>query len=179
MGIRTISVDVLAGWLQSAEPPRLIDVLSRAHFDRAHPPGAESIPRAELHQRALREIPLDEPAVVSSADRLCRESFYAAVILAELGNRQVYDFEGGLAEWRRQSLPLTAPSHAAKGDLSRRPLDAPGGPRARRARRPIRRSSVWPSGPRRGTPFQGRVTGCHRRWAPATKSRTPGSSRAK
>lgn len=114
MGVRRISVDVLAGWLQSAEPPRLIDVLSRRHFDRAHLPGAVNIPRAELHQRAPREITLDEPVVVYCADRLCRESCYAAVILAELGHRQVYDFEGGLAEWRRHGLPLATPSRAAR-----------------------------------------------------------------
>ena len=64
MGVRTISLDVLAGWLQSTEPPRLIDVLSRAHFERAHLPGAENIPRAELPARALREIALDDAVVV-------------------------------------------------------------------------------------------------------------------
>jgi rhodanese-related sulfurtransferase len=102
MSVRTISVEVLAGWLRSAEPPRLIDVLSRAHFERAHLPGATSIPRAQLHTRAPQEIALDEPVVVYCADRRCRESCYAAVIL--------YDFEGGLAEWRRHKSPLTAPA---------------------------------------------------------------------
>jgi rhodanese-related sulfurtransferase len=110
MSVRTISVEVLAGWLRSAEPPRLIDVLSRAHFERAHLPGATSIPRAQLHTRAPQEIALDEPVVVYCADRRCRESCYAAVILAELGYQQVYDFEGGLAEWRRHKSPLTAPA---------------------------------------------------------------------
>jgi rhodanese-related sulfurtransferase len=104
MGVRIISVEVLAGWLRSAEPPRLIDVLSPAHFERAHLPGAENIPRAQLPVRAPREIALDEAVVVYCADRLCRESCHAAVILAELGYRQVYDFEGGLAEWRRRGL---------------------------------------------------------------------------
>jgi rhodanese-related sulfurtransferase len=89
-------------------------VLSRAHFERAHLPGAENIPTAELHARARREISLDEAVIVYCADRLCRESCYAAVILAELGYRQVYDFEGGLAEWRRHGLPLAAPLRAAK-----------------------------------------------------------------
>ena len=114
MGVRTISVDVLAGWLNSTEPPRLIDVLSRAHFERAHLPGAENIPRAELPARAPREIALDEAVVVYCADRLCRESCHAAVILAELGYRQVYDFEGGLAEWRRHGLPLAPRPRAAR-----------------------------------------------------------------
>jgi rhodanese-related sulfurtransferase len=114
MSVRTISVDVLAGWLQSAEPPRLIDVLSKTHFERAHLPGAENIPRAQLHARAPQEIALDEPVVVYCADQLCRESCYAAVILAELGFQQVYDFEGGLAEWRRHRLPLTAESRSPR-----------------------------------------------------------------
>ncbi len=47
MGVRTISVEVLAGWLQSPEPPRLLDVLSRAHFERAHLPRAENTPRRD------------------------------------------------------------------------------------------------------------------------------------
>jgi rhodanese-related sulfurtransferase len=110
MGVRTISVDVLAGWLRSGEPPRLIDVLTRDHFERAHLPGAENITRAQLHARAPQEIALDEPVVVYCADRLCRECCYAAVILAELGYQQVYDLEGGLADWRRHKLPLTAKS---------------------------------------------------------------------
>lgn len=114
MGVRTISVDVLAGWLQSAEPPRLIDVLGPAHFELGHPPGAENIPRAQLRARAPREIALDEAVVVYCDDRLCRESRHAAVILAGLGYRQVYDYEGGLADWRRQGLPLAAPSRAVK-----------------------------------------------------------------
>jgi rhodanese-related sulfurtransferase len=114
MGVRTISVDVLAGWLQSGEPPQLIDVLSRAHFERAHLPGAENIPRTELHARARREITLDEAVVVYCADRRCRESCYAAVVLSELGYRQVYDFAGGLAEWRRHGLPLAASPGAAR-----------------------------------------------------------------
>jgi rhodanese-related sulfurtransferase len=112
MGVRTILVEVLAGWLQSAEPPRLIDVLSAAHFERAHLPSAENIPRPQLHATAPREITLDEAVVVYCADQLCRESCYAAVILAELGYRQVYDFEGGLAEWHRRGLPLAEPSRA-------------------------------------------------------------------
>jgi rhodanese-related sulfurtransferase len=120
MGVRTISVDVLAGWLQSAEPPRLIDVLSQAHFERAHVPGAENIPRVELPGRAPREIALDEAVVVYCAHRLCRESCYAAVILAELGYWQVYGLEGGLAEWRRLGLPLAPRSRAARAGLRRR-----------------------------------------------------------
>ena len=92
---------MLAGWVRSGEPPRQIDVLTRAHFERGHLPGAESIPRAGLRERAAREIALDEPVVVYCADRLRRESRHAALILVDLGYRQVYVFEGGVAEWRR------------------------------------------------------------------------------
>jgi rhodanese-related sulfurtransferase len=69
MAVRTISVEVLAGWLRSAEPPRLIDVLSGAYFERARLPGAENIPRAELHARARRARATARPPGPTSCSR--------------------------------------------------------------------------------------------------------------
>jgi rhodanese-related sulfurtransferase len=104
--VRTISIEALVTWLNSTEPPRLIDVLGREHFELVHLPGAENIPRAELRQRALKEIGLDEPVVVYCSDRDCSESPCAAAILEELGYLEVFHFEGGIAEWRRRGLPV-------------------------------------------------------------------------
>lgn len=112
--MRTISIEALVAWLESSEPPRLIDVLGREHFQLVHLPGAENIPRAELPQRARQEIGLDEPVVVYCSDRDCSESPRAAAILEELGYPEVFHFEGGIAEWRRRGLPVLRSARAGE-----------------------------------------------------------------
>jgi rhodanese-related sulfurtransferase len=105
--MRTISIEALVAWLESPEPPRLIDVLARDHFELVHLPGAENIPRAELRQRAPGEIGVEEPVVLYCSDRDCRESPRAAAILEELGRRQrVVRWTSGAraASCRRRSL---------------------------------------------------------------------------
>ena len=43
--------------------------------------------------------------MVYGSDRSGRDSRDAAAILEELGYREVFHFEGGIAEWRRRGLP--------------------------------------------------------------------------
>jgi rhodanese-related sulfurtransferase len=104
--VRTISIEALVAWLESPEPPRLIDVLSAEHFRSVHLPRAENIPRDQLAVRAPQEIDPGEPVVVYCSDRDCRESPRAAAILEELGYREVFHFAGGITEWRRRGLPV-------------------------------------------------------------------------
>lgn len=104
--MNAITLDELAARLDAGEPIRLIDVLSREHYDTVHLPGAESIPGEELAQRAPQLLERDETIVVYCASLECQKSPRAAAALDELGYRQVYDFEGGIAEWRRSGRPV-------------------------------------------------------------------------
>ena len=85
---------------------RLVNVLSRESFERVHIPGSESIPRRELAARAPRELAKGEPIVLYCADEGCGASARAAAILVALDYKEVYDFAGGIAEWRRGGRPL-------------------------------------------------------------------------
>lgn len=111
--MQTISIEVLVAWLNSSDPPRLVDVLGREHFELGHLPGAENIPCAELRRRAPNGIGLDEPIVVYCSDRDGRDSRDAAAILEELGYREVFHFEGGIAEWRRRGMPAVRSARGA------------------------------------------------------------------
>ena len=52
--------------------------------------------------------------VVYCSDRDCPESSRAAAILEELGFREVFHFEGGIAEWRRRGLRVVRPARQAR-----------------------------------------------------------------
>jgi rhodanese-related sulfurtransferase len=112
--VGTISIEALVAWLESSKPPRLIDVLSAEHCATVHLPRAENIPRDQLAVRAPEEIGRGEPVVVYSGDRDCPESPRAAAILEELRYREVFLFEGGIAEWRRRGLPVVRPAQRAR-----------------------------------------------------------------
>jgi rhodanese-related sulfurtransferase len=107
--MRTISIEALVAWLESSQPPRFVDVLSADHFASGHLPRAENIPRDQLAIRAPDEIGRGEPVVVYCSDRECPESSRAAAILEDLGYREVFHFEGGIAEWRQRGLPVVRP----------------------------------------------------------------------
>lgn len=64
--------------------------------------------------RAPEEIARGEPVVVYCSDRDCPESSRAAAILEELGYREVFHFEGGIAEWRRRGLRVVRPARQAR-----------------------------------------------------------------
>lgn len=104
--MQTISLDDLADRLDAGLPTRLIDVLSREHYDTVHLPGAESIPGPELVDRAPERLEVDETIVVYCSSRTCQKSPRAAAALDALAYRDVYDFEGGVAEWRRSGRPV-------------------------------------------------------------------------
>lgn len=109
---RTITVEELAAMIDGGAPLRLIDVLEPDHFALVHLPGAENIPRAELDRLAPELLDRDETIVVYCSSADCEESPKAARQLRQLGYRNVFDFEGGIAEWRRRGLPVIRPQHA-------------------------------------------------------------------
>jgi rhodanese-related sulfurtransferase len=108
--MRSISIEALVAWLESGDPPRLIDVLSAERYAEIHLPRAENIPRQELAVRAANELARDEPVVVYCAGPTSRESERAVAVLEELGYDDVVRFEGGLVEWRQRGLPVVDPA---------------------------------------------------------------------
>ena len=104
--MKTITADQLFRRLEARDPIRLIDVLSRDHYETVHLPGAENIPGDELPERAPQLLDRDETIVVYCSSFKCQKSPRAAAALDQLGYRDVHDFEGGIAEWRRSGRPL-------------------------------------------------------------------------
>ncbi len=104
--MKTITAEDLAARLDDDQPIRLIDVLDRNHYRTVHLPQAENIPVDELSEQAPQRLRRDETIVVYCSDLQCPKSPRAAAALEDLGYRDVYDFEGGIAEWRRSGRRL-------------------------------------------------------------------------
>ncbi len=100
-----ISKETLQKWVQQHDDLVILDVLSAKSFDKAHIQGAINIPLGELEQRA-GELAKDAKIVTYCANYVCQASSKAAEKLQKLGFEDVYDYKGGLHEWKEAKLPM-------------------------------------------------------------------------
>jgi len=87
----------------------VINVLAREEHERQRIPGSRNVPvkKEDFVERVECLVPRkDRPVAVYCASETCRSSPTAARQLEEAGYEQVYDFVGGIAEWRKEGLPL-------------------------------------------------------------------------
>ncbi|MFP5429590.1 MAG: rhodanese-like domain-containing protein [Gammaproteobacteria bacterium] len=91
--------------LVNQQNARLIDVRDPAEFKAGHISGSENIPYSRISER-LEELKkeLQRPIVV-----ICNIGQTAGAVGGQLktaGLTQVYKLEGGISNWKSQSLPL-------------------------------------------------------------------------
>lgn len=86
----------------------LINVLSPKQFNEAHIPKSVNIPIGEDFKKNIKQKypDKDKKIVVYCASFECHASTKAAKELEELGYNNVYDYEGGIADWKEASYPL-------------------------------------------------------------------------
>jgi len=104
-GVHYISKETLAKWMGEKKKPVIIDVLSRQSYKKAHIKGAINIPLKQLKKEAAK---LDKSAkvVVYCANYQCHASTQAAHLLGKLGFKNVYDYKGGIKEWKQAKLAI-------------------------------------------------------------------------
>jgi len=101
MSVRTLDADELDSLFHRNGDVQLVDVLPPSHYEKVHLPGSTNLPLKNLKGRAAGELKSDRPVVVYCSEPDCGMSPKAASVLEDLGFEEVYDFEGGIAEWRR------------------------------------------------------------------------------
>jgi len=95
----------------------VINVLSKEYFDKEHIPGSINIPLESkdfLEQVKRRIHDKSQDIVVYCAKTECTASEEAAEKLTAAGYENVYDFEGGMKEWREAGHPVE-PEQSRKG----------------------------------------------------------------
>lgn len=114
--IRQISSDELVDWLSAGKDLKIVDVLSREHFDKEHIKGAISIPVEEIGKRAREILNKTDEIVVYCASFSCQASTRAAESLINQGFDSVFDYKGGLEEYKKANLPLEGSLHQIGSD---------------------------------------------------------------
>jgi rhodanese-related sulfurtransferase len=84
----------------------LIEVLEPDAFREKHIKGAINIPLGRIGREARDRFDPEEEIVVYCADKACTASPKAAEKLENLGFKNVYDYEGGKADWDRAGYPM-------------------------------------------------------------------------
>ena len=113
--VAKVAPATLNEWLQSEEPPVVIDLTAHANYCRAHIPGAWYALRAQLKE-ALPKLPKASRYVLTCLSGLL--GYYAQAEFAALVEGKVFALEGGTNAWKAAGLPLEQ-----TGRLASEPLD--------------------------------------------------------
>ncbi len=89
----------------SKEGVALVNVLGGDMFEMKHIPHSINIPVDEI-DRFEKRFDKDKDIVVYCASKDCDASPRAAEALSERGFSNVYDYEGGVADWEQARQPL-------------------------------------------------------------------------
>ena len=107
--MKTISADQVREMRKADPRTVVIDTLSRESYEKHHIPGALHVPGNQpSFANSVGEVvqTRHDPVIVYCADEQCNLSPTAAKALESAGYTNVFDFEGGLDEWRRAGLGL-------------------------------------------------------------------------
>lgn len=101
--------DNLRGWINNKKDFVLIDVLSAKSYEDKHLPGAHNVSvDAKSFTKDVEKIAggKEKPVVVYCSSESCQASPKAADKLVKVGFKEVYDFEGGIADWQDAGYPF-------------------------------------------------------------------------
>lgn len=110
--LERLSAQELHDELQSAAPPRVLDVRTEAEWKDKHIEDTINIPLNQL-QRRWQEIPTDRPLVIHCLGGY--RSMIAASILSCNGMENVRDLIGGINAWSENALPVVRETVQACG----------------------------------------------------------------
>jgi rhodanese-related sulfurtransferase len=85
----------------------VVDTRSLADFERAHIPGAISLPYRQMNAQTTRDLPRDQIIVTYCWGTACNASTKGALNLARLGF-QVKEMIGGLEGWKSDGFATAA-----------------------------------------------------------------------
>lgn len=105
--IKTIDRRELLELMRSRDKSvKIIDVLGEDHFRREHIPGAVSLPMGKIWKYAGERLDKNGHNVVYCADFECHAGEKAAHLLEAMGFKHIYDYKGGIEDYKKAGLPV-------------------------------------------------------------------------
>ena len=101
-----ITIEDLLEMFENKERFKLVEVLTRAEYDKGHIPKAINIPLDELETLAKQKLRKTDTIVVYCASYTCHASTKAARRLLDLGYQHILDFKGGKRWWQHSGFEL-------------------------------------------------------------------------
>ena len=112
--VRKINRDELRDMICSGQDIRIVDVLERSSFNQEHIKGAISLPLAEIETKADKALRRDDKIVVYCASFECQASTNAAEKLMSMGFKDVWDYKGGIKDYKEAGFPLEGALHRSE-----------------------------------------------------------------
>jgi rhodanese-related sulfurtransferase len=108
MIMKTLTKEELKKMKDRREDFELINVLGKEVFEKEHIPGSANIPITEEFGNKIKEKypDKDRKIVVYCASFECHSSPAAAKRLEQMGYTNVYDYEGGMKDWKDGGYPV-------------------------------------------------------------------------
>jgi rhodanese-related sulfurtransferase len=110
--LKCITREALKGMIDRNEDFILVDVLSPECYEEEHIPRSINIPLEDIENKAKELLKEGKEIVVYCGSLQCTMSSQAAERLTKLGYKNVYDYEGGLQDWKDAGLSLESSKHA-------------------------------------------------------------------
>ena len=107
--MKTLTKEKLKQMIENHEDFVLINVLAEEYFDQEHIPGSVNIPvkQEDFVDKVKARLPdKSKKVVVYCASFECQASPGAAKKLSDEGYMEVYDYEGGIKEWKEAGYEL-------------------------------------------------------------------------
>lgn len=90
---------------ESSRQLYVLNVLDPEQYNECHIPGSINVPHEKVAEY-VQNIDKNAEVVVYCANYQCSGSWQVAKQLTELGFENVHAYEGGIAEWYQQGLPV-------------------------------------------------------------------------
>lgn len=113
--VKKITLEELRALMGSEKAFQLVDVLSRTSYEQEHIEGAISVPVEEIGKVAEQVFKKGDKIIVYCASFDCAASTHAAEKLVSLGFTDVWDYKGGLKEYKEAGFPLVGVLHKDRG----------------------------------------------------------------
>ena len=87
----------------------MLDARSKEDYRNGHIPGAKNLPFDEFSQesaRVLKNVPFDREIITYCEGVECSVAGDLAVLVREMGYRNVKVFQGGWEEWTEKAMPV-------------------------------------------------------------------------